>query len=1071
MKTKICSIFLIVSLLLTSCSLSSKNQVIPSPVSPAAAAPQSSGETSATQAAGQSDQNGQSGQTDCRPDLTQAAAVLNITVDQLQSALGHPTQGKPDLTAAAAKLGVTADALQQAMRQALPSNCSAPGGGQPTSAANSGGQNAQGDPNAACRPDMTKAAVALNITADQLQSALGRPAQGKPDLTAAATKLGITADVLQQAMRQSIPSDCSTSNNGPSNGQTQPGGPSGQNDQGGGAQVQTTPTLVPASTNSSSVPSPSGMVSIPNGVFQMGDHIGFVDPQHPTDELPIHQVSISAFYIGKYDITVQQYSDYLNAALSQALITVSNGTVYLKDGKDILYKTSQAYQYSTISWDGSKFSVLNNRGNHPVTGVTWYGAAAYSNWLSLKDGYQPCYDTTSWVCDFNKNGYRLPTEAEWEYAARGGQYNPYFNYPWGNDADKTKANWPNSGDPYETGSQPGTTPVGFYDGQLHKKSDFGWPGSQDTYQTSNGANGFGLYDMAGNVWQWVNDWYVQNYYSSGPSTNPTGPTMAQASLKPDGKPYHGLRGGSWYNGEMVTYQNQSVDNGHSRVSNRDPAYYLGPNEFQDANDEIGFRIVRRDVQGSSTGNNQTQPTQVAQNQPTQAAASTVSNIAGRTVGLFLNSSQSFQGYTLLAPKQYGVTYLINNAGQVVHTWTSKYPPGQSAYLLPNGDLIRAATTRNPNINTGGGEGGRIEEYDWSGNMVWQLDYSTDKVMQHHDFVPLPNGNILMLVVEKKTYDEAIAAGFDPGKLQEVQKQGYILPDSVVEIKPTLPSGGTVVWEWHVWDHFVQNFSNSKTNFGNVAAHPELVDPNGGQHIPVFWNHMNSIAYNPNLDQVMVSVRGNSEIWAIDHSTTSAQAAGHNGGKSGKGGDLLYRWGNPDQYQAGTQKNEMLFQQHDGIWIDSNSPGAGDILIFNNGLGRGYSSIDEITPPVDANGNYTLAANSAYGPSKLTWTYQGTPPQSFYSAEISGATRLPNGNTLICSGVNGTLFEVTASGEMVWKYVNPVVRTGALGATDTIPEDTAKAGQYLNEVFKVQRYAPDFPGLVGRDLTPKGTIEK
>ena len=609
MKIKISSIFLVVSLLLASCSLSSKNQAIPSPVSPAVAATQSSNGPSATQAAGQnsqgsqSDQNGQSGQADCRPDLTQAAAALNITVEQLQTALGHPTQGKPDLTAAAAKLGITADALQQAVRRALPSNCSAPGGAQPTSAANQSGPNARVDPNAACRPDMTAAAATLKITIDQLQSALGRPAQGKPDLTAAAAKLGISVDSLQQALRQAIPSSCSSSNNPQANA----GDASGQSDTNGQTPGQTTPTLAPDTTTSSSISSQSGMISIPAGVFQMGDHIGFVDPQHPTDELPIHQVSISAFSIGKYDITVQQYSDYLNTALSQGLITVSNGSVYLKGGKDILYKTSQAYQYSTISWDGSKFSVLDNRGSHPVTGVTWYGAAAYSNWLSLKDGYQPCYDTTSWVCDFSKNGYRLPTEAEWEYAARGGQSNPYFNYPWGNDADKTRANWPGSGDPYETGSQPGTTPVGFYDGQLHKKSDFGWPGSQETYQTSNGANGFGLYDMAGNVWQWVNDWYVQNYYSTSPSANPAGPTMAQASLMPDGKPYHGLRGGSWYNGETVTYQNQSVDNGHSRVSNRDPAYYLGPGEFQEANDEIGFRIVRPNSQASAAGTNPALP--------------------------------------------------------------------------------------------------------------------------------------------------------------------------------------------------------------------------------------------------------------------------------------------------------------------------------------------------------------------------------------------------------------------------------------------------------------------------------
>lgn len=139
-------------------------------------------------------------------------------------------------------------------------------------------------------------------------------------------------------------------------------------------------------------------------------------------------------------------------------------------------------------------------------------------------------------------------------------------------------------------------------------------------------------------------------------------------------------------------------------------------------------------------------------------------LLNRTVGLFMNDPKAYQGYTLLAPKQNMFTYLIDNEGRVVNTWTSQYPPGQSAYLLPNGDLMRAAMTRNPNINTGGGDGGRIEECDWDGNLVWSLDYSTDQHMQHHDFVALANGNILMLVCEKKSYQEAIMAGFDPMKI-------------------------------------------------------------------------------------------------------------------------------------------------------------------------------------------------------------------------------------------------------------------------------------------------------------------
>jgi hypothetical protein len=346
-------------------------------------------------------------------------------------------------------------------------------------------------------------------------------------------------------------------------------------------------------------------------------------------------------------------------------------------------------------------------------------------------------------------------------------------------------------------------------------------------------------------------------------------------------------------------------------------------------------------------------------------------------------------------------------------------------------------------------------------------------MQHHDFCVLPNGNILMLVVEKKTYDEAIAAGFDPGKLSgEIKNNGYMVPDSIVEIKPTLPSGGTVVWSWHVWDHLVQDFSSSKSNYGVIAAHPELINPNGGgQQIPAFWNHMNSITFNAALDQVMVSVRGNSEIWIIDHSTTIAQAASHTGGAHGKGGDLLYRWGNPAQYGAGTRNDDALFQQHCAVWIDSNLPGAGDILIFNNGLGRGYTTVDEITPPIDTNGNYSLTAGKAFGPTNLTWTYKANPPTSFFAAEISGAQRLPNGNTLICDGIHGTIFEVTVAGEMVWKYINPVGKTGPLGRDDAIPPDPAKQGSFMNEVFRVVKYAPDYPGLAGRTLTPGATIEK
>lgn len=234
--------------------------------------------------------------------------------------------------------------------------------------------------------------------------------------------------------------------------------------------------------------------------------------------------------------------------------------------------------------------------------------------------------------------------------------------------------------------------------------------------------------------------------------------------------------------------------------------------------------------------------------------------------------------------------------------------------------------------------------------------------------------------------------------------------------------------------------------------------------------MNSINYNSQYDQIILSVRGNSEIWVIDHSTTTAEAAGHTGGRYGKGGDLLYRWGNPVCYKLGNASDQKLFQQHDAEWIDSLCPGAGNITVFNNGVGRNYSSADQFAPPIDSLGFYYRAPGTAFGPTSLAWTYTATPPTSFYSSSISGVQRLPNGNTLISAGVNGTFFEVTSSGETIWRYVNPVTNTGPLHWNDSIPRDPNNTGTLANMVFKVHRYSPAYEGFVGRDLTPGDYVE-
>jgi hypothetical protein len=449
----------------------------------------------------------------------------------------------------------------------------------------------------------------------------------------------------------------------------------------------------------------------------------------------------------------------------------------------------------------------------------------------------------------------------------------------------------------------------------------------------------------------------------------------------------------------------------------------------------------------------------------------------RTVGLFVNDTSKVQkGYILFAPKQNTMTYLINNDGRIIHKWSaSTYPPGQSVYLLENGHLLRTCMTKGQ-LGTGGGEGGRIEEYDWDDNLVWQLDFSTDTYMQHHDARKLPNGNIIMLVVEKKTYADVIAAGFNSNNLQpDVAQKQMMLPDAVYEVVPTGSVGGNIIWEWHVWDHLIQNYDNTKNNYGVPANHPELIDAAGDHRtLPLFWNHMNSIDYNSSFDQIALSVRGNSEVWIIDHNTTTDQAKAHTGGGRGKGGDLLYRWGNPLTYGAGTKDDQKYFEQHDVEWVLPGRPGAGNLTCFNNGLGRSgqtnYSTVDEFTPSVDINGNYSIVAGKAFEPNAYTWSYKGTSTDSLYSENISGAFRLPNGNTLICSGTVGKFIEVTSAGEIVWKYICPVDQNGPIIQGELPPDDPARAGELMNSVFRVYKYPLDYAAFTGKNLTPGDYIE-
>ena len=434
------------------------------------------------------------------------------------------------------------------------------------------------------------------------------------------------------------------------------------------------------------------------------------------------------------------------------------------------------------------------------------------------------------------------------------------------------------------------------------------------------------------------------------------------------------------------------------------------------------------------------------------------NAQSQTVGLFENDTASFQGYTLFNPLGSYTTYLIDNYGRSIHTWESNYKPRLMVYLLEDGSLLRTSK-----ITEGSEVYGGIEKIGWDGTVEWDFAYYGENYTQHHDIELLPNGNVLILASESIPADSAIAVGRDPTLLTSAT----LISEYIVEIHPTGPSSGTVVWEWHVWDHLVQEYDPGKPNYGVVAEHPELINLNY-IFIPTYdWLHGNTVDYNPDLDQIIICLRNFNEFWIIDHGTTSAEAAGHSGGNRGLGGDIIYRWGNPQAYNSGTDEDHILYFQHDAQWIPPGYPGEGNILIFNNGLnqpGDEYSSIVEVTTTADSGGNYPLPDSGiAHGPAEPLWTYVSDHPGDFYSANISGVQRLPNGNTLICSGRQDRFFEITSNGEIVWEYINPIINGVTFNQGDPVPG-------IIDGIFRCLRYGPDFAGLAGRDLTPGSQLE-
>ena len=343
---------------------------------------------------------------------------------------------------------------------------------------------------------------------------------------------------------------------------------------------------------------------------------------------------------------------------------------------------------------------------------------------------------------------------------------------------------------------------------------------------------------------------------------------------------------------------------------------------------------------------------------------------------------------------------------------------------------------------GAAYGGKIVKYNWMGDIIWEYSYSDTNHLQHHDIEPMPNGNILLLSWDRKTYLEAINEG-----REDIESD--IWPDKIVEVELIGNNEINIVWEWTFWDHLIQDFDSTLSNYGVISDHPELLDINlvslGLAALGYSdWTHSNSIDYNEELDQILISSRNMHEIYIIDHSTTTEQAASHSGGNSGMGGDILYRWGNPMNYDRGNQQNRLLIGQHDANWIDNGFPSEGNILIYNNGsitsFGQDFtqSSVVQIEPPINEYGIYEIDEVNSYLPLNYNWSYT----DDFFSHIMSGVRRLENGNTLIVPATENKIFEINAEGEIVWEYLHIEPGHNSISKAFKYPLDYLRSGSLL-----------------------------
>ena len=367
-----------------------------------------------------------------------------------------------------------------------------------------------------------------------------------------------------------------------------------------------------------------------------------------------------------------------------------------------------------------------------------------------------------------------------------------------------------------------------------------------------------------------------------------------------------------------------------------------------------------------------------------------------TDNVLVYDSEKIHDHLSLLVKNASLTsLLVDKQGNTLYEWNFETNLGNDFELLPDGKSIGMFKRSDPSFSFGG-YGGIVKIFDEAGTESWSYDYVNGNDIGHHDVEMLPNGNVIFLVWEEIDAAEVQAAGVDFTL--------NVYAETLIEVNPET---NQVEWEWHSWDHIIQEHDSNAPNYGAISDNPQRININYNINPNGDFMHANGLSYDAAKDVVYISVNYFNEVWAVDHSTTISEASSNSGGSYNKGGDLLYRFGNPMAYNnsSGTR---TFYNNHFPNLLKNGVPGAGNMLIYSNSGPDGLqqSTVYEMRLPEP----YSLLPNTNNEPTTV-WSFTD---EELYFGKISGADRLGNGNTLICEGDFG-MWEVTPDGEVVWKY--------------------------------------------------------